>query len=146
MSIRLNVPLVLQRLNMECWYASACMVAYYHEAGPRLGLPDKWVANNGISVPDFIRLAQAEKLVGIATPSGNLTAQQLEVFLRNYGPLWCAGHWDGLPHIVVLTGVEDAAIYVNDPNPFKKQRKESLDWFNAKLARIPNCLMFHRKH
>src|SRR5690348_4477784 len=27
---------------MACWYASACMVAYYREAGPRLGLPEKW--------------------------------------------------------------------------------------------------------
>lgn len=130
---------------MECWYASACMVAYYFEAGPRLGLPDKWTANKGISIPDFISLGQAEHLQGMNVPTGPLTAQQLEVFLKNNGPLWCAGYWDGLPHIVVLTGIDGSTVYINDPNPARGARVETLDWFNQKLARVANCLMYRAK-
>jgi ABC-type bacteriocin/lantibiotic exporter with double-glycine peptidase domain len=143
MGVRLNVPLVHQRNTMSCWYASVCMVAYFREAGPRLGIPEKWEANTGINLNDFIRLAQAEGLKSIMAPAGNLTEQQLEVFLRNNGPLWCAGQWDGFPHIVVLTGVENGNVYINDPNPAKGERVETIAWFNQKLDNhVANCLMY----
>ncbi|WNO10042.1 papain-like cysteine protease family protein [Teredinibacter sp. KSP-S5-2] len=143
MSVRLNVPLVNQLRSMSCWYASACMVAYFREAGPRLGLPDKWNANSGINLNDFIRLAQAEGLQSVKSPTSNLTEQQLEVLLRNYGPIWCAGRWDGVPHIVVLTGVENGQVYINDPNPAKGKRVETLTWFNQKLDNhVANCMMY----
>lgn len=143
MSVKLDVPLVKQRRNMSCWYASVCMVAYFREAGPRLGLPDKWNANAGISLDDFIKLAQGEGLVSIRSPASNLTEQQLEVFLRNDGPIWCAGKWDGVPHIVVLTGVENGKVYVNDPNPLKGERVETLAWFNQKLDKhVKSCMMY----
>ncbi len=83
MSVKLNVPLALQKETMECWYSSACMVAYFRVAGPRLGLPDKWAPNKGIRPNDFIKLAQAEGLKSIQTPIGTSTSQQLETFLRN---------------------------------------------------------------
>ena len=143
MSIKLNVPLVKQMRNMSCWYASVCMVAYFREAGPRLGLPSKWNANAGINLKDFIKLAQAEGLVSIKSPTSNLTEQQLEVFLRNNGPIWCAGKWDGAPHIVVLTGVEKGNVYINDPSPVKGKRVETLAWFNQKLDKhVQNCMMY----
>ena len=143
MSVKLNVPLVNQLRNMSCWYASACMVAYFREAGPRLGLPDKWNANTGINLNDFIKLAQAEGLISIRSPTSNLTEQHLEVLLRNNGPIWCAGRWDGLPHIVVLTGVEKGKVYINDPSPVKGKRVETLAWFNQKLDKhVQNCMMY----
>jgi len=142
MGIQLKVPLVTQMATMECWYASACMVAYFRVAGPRLGLPAKWVANEGIGLADFVRLAQTEGLKSILTPASNLTSQQLEVILRNNGPIWCAGHWDGVPHIVVLTGVDGQKVYINDPNPAKRARVETLAWFNQKLHRGQNCMMY----
>ncbi len=143
MSVKLNVPLVAQQRSMSCWYASVCMVAYFREAGPRLGLPDKWNANTGINLKDFIKLAQAEGLVSIKSPVSNLTEQQLETFLRNNGPIWCAGKWDGAPHIVVLTGVEKGKVYINDPSPVKGKRIETLAWFNQKLDKhVQNCMMY----
>lgn len=142
MSVKLEVPLVLQRASMECWYASACMVAYFRRPGPRQGLPDKWLPNQGIGLADFARLAAAEGLKSVMTPLGALSAQQLEVLLRNNGPLWCAGRWDGVPHIVVLTGVEGDKVFINDPNPGKGKRQETVAWFNTKLDRVPNCLMY----
>ncbi len=134
--------LITQRLSNECWYASVCMVAYYREAGPRLGIPEQWQANNGINLNDFIKLAQAEGSKSIMTPGGALTAQQVEVFLVNNGPIWCAGHWDGVGHIVVLTGVDGTNVYINDPNPYKGKPIVTVDWFNQKLDRMPNCLMY----
>jgi ABC-type bacteriocin/lantibiotic exporter with double-glycine peptidase domain len=142
MATKLKVPLVAQRATMECWYASACMVAYYRVAGPRLGLPEKWTANRGIGLADFARLAQAEGLKPLPTPVGDQTALQLENLLDRNGPLWCAGRWDGVPHIVVLTGVDGPTVYINDPNPSKGARVESLDWFNKKLDRVANCMMY----
>ena len=29
-----------------CWYASICMLGYYREAGPRLGVPEQYVKGN----------------------------------------------------------------------------------------------------
>ena len=142
MSVKLDVPLVTQQATMECWYASACMVAYFRRPGPRLGLPDKWAPNRGIGLADFARLAQAEGLKSMLTPGSQVTAQQLETFLGNYGPIWCAGRWDGVPHIVVLTGVDGQTVYINDPNPARGKRIETLAWFNQKLDRVPNCMMY----
>ncbi|MES9930085.1 MAG: papain-like cysteine protease family protein [Candidatus Thiodiazotropha sp. 6PDIVS] len=143
MGIKLNVPLVKQLTKMSCWYASVCMVAYYREAGPRLGLPEKWKAISGINLNDFVKLAQAEGLVSIKSPASKLTEQQLEIFLRNNGPIWCAGRWDGVPHIVVLTGVDKGSVFINDPNPAKGKRTETLAWFNEKLDNhVQNCMMY----
>ena len=47
MSIYLQVPYVTQLSQTPgasdptgCWYASACMIGYYFEVGPRLGVPE----------------------------------------------------------------------------------------------------------
>jgi len=42
--------------------------------------------------------------------------------------------WDGVSHIVVLTGVEDGNIHYNDPSG-PKRRTMTLAHFNAKLVR-----------
>lgn len=142
MGIKLDVPMVVQMKNNSCWYASCCMVAYYRVAGPRLGLPKKWAENNGINIPDFVRLAQTEGLKALTSPTGSLSEDELAGLLRKNGPLWCAGQWDGVGHIVVLTGVDGGNVYINDPNPSVKQRVETVAWFNTKLDNhVPGCLM-----
>ncbi len=145
MSIRLNVPLVPQLLSMECWYASACMVAYYFAPGPRLGLPAQWAANNGINptLGDFAALARNEDLTPVAAPERVWGEKNLERLLRDYGPIWSAGYWYGVPHIVVLTGVDDTKVYINDPDG-AKAKNGTLAWFNQKLAKkFPDCMLRH---
>lgn len=142
MAVRLNVPLVLQQRSMECWYASACMVAYFRKPGPRRGLPDKWAANSGIQLSEIVNLAKSEGLKSILTPVGTLTSGQLETMLRNFGPLWCAGKWDGFGHCIVLTGVNGNTLYINDPSPAKGARQETLAWFNQRLYRVANSIMY----
>lgn len=119
------------------------MIAWYRTAGPRMGLPDKWMANTGILEEDFIRLAEAEGMKSFTDPPqfDPFTSSQLEGFLSRYGPIWCAGVWDGPKHIIVLTGVEEETLYFNDPNG-GYARRESLAWFNRKLSRIRNCMMY----
>lgn len=142
MSIKLQVPLVKQIRSMECWYASACMVAYYRVAGPRLGLPEVWKANTGISPADFVRLAKNEGLKPIKLPTPKWTLENTEATLFTHGPLWCAGYWYGVPHVIVLTGVDEKTVYINDPNG-PARRFETTDWFNSKLAwTVRNCVMY----
>ncbi|MBT0956686.1 hypothetical protein IV417_04760 [Alphaproteobacteria bacterium KMM 3653] len=128
---------------MSCWYASACMVAYYRSPGPRQGLPAKWAANTGITLADFSSLAAAEGLKSLLTPAADLTENQLETILANNGPIWSAGFWDGVGHIVVLTGVDKGRVFINDPSPTVGAREESLAWYNAKLAKPgANVMMY----
>ncbi|MFZ2146902.1 MAG: papain-like cysteine protease family protein [Sedimentisphaerales bacterium] len=142
MSIMLDVPLVGQRRGMSCWYASACMVAYYRAPGPRLGLPTEWNADTGLFPADFVRLAANEGLRPIRLPTPHWTPGNTEANLAIHGPLWCAGYWYGFPHVIVLTGVNGNTVYVNDPDG-PRRREGTLDWFNARLAsNIANCVMY----
>lgn len=143
MSVMLNVPMVYQDTTMSCWYASACMVAYYHEAGPRLGLPQNYMNNTGITAQEFIKLAKVEGFSGVYPLASTITAIQLETYLRRRGPLWAAGMWNGFPHIIVITGVKTDTVYINDPDPSYGRATRTLDWFNRKLCKnLPNCLMY----
>ena len=120
------------------------MIAWYRTAGPRIGLPDVWIKNNGLESNDFIKLAEAEGMKSCSNPPQltEFTASDLEILLRQHGPIWCAGVWDGPEHVIVLTGVEGEIVYFNDPNG-GLARQKSLEWFNGKLCSwIPNCMMY----
>jgi len=127
---------------MECWYASACMVAYYRAPGPRLGLPDRWIPNEGLPVDECVRLAKAEHLLVVPMSTLHWTAGGLFSLLQTYGPIWCAGFWYGFGHVVVLTGISDSTVSINDPDgPARKTG--TLDWFNDKLAwQVPGCMLY----
>jgi hypothetical protein len=143
MAIKLEVPLVPQDKSMSCWYASACMVAYYYEAGPRLGLPKRYAENQGVNptVGDFVALAKAEHLTPVIAANRAWGDTSLERALRDFGPIWCAGYWYGPGHIVVLTGVENGSVLINDPDGGVK-KTGTLAWFNSKLAKMyPECLL-----
>jgi hypothetical protein len=139
-SLLLDVPVVGQARSMSCWYASACMVAYFHEAGPRLGLPRAWEADHGISISAFPRLAAVEGLVPVPLPSGTHAANNYDVFqwLLHYGPLWAAGDWYGFGHVIVITGIESDTVHINDPDDqiggdAGRRGTETVTWFNDHL-------------
>ncbi|WP_347543422.1 papain-like cysteine protease family protein [Roseomonas sp. CAU 1739] len=99
-SIYLDVPFVTQlgygdatdpmNDRLGCWYAAACMVGYYFEQGPRLGLPDKY-GERGHSVmmnEEVPELMENEGLVAEPLPADrNWTGDVLLDLLRKYGPL-----------------------------------------------------------
>jgi hypothetical protein len=129
---------------MACWYASACMVSYYYKAGPRLGLPPVWKADQGLTLAAIDLLAKAEGLKAIAKPVGGLTADNVATLLKTHGPIWAAGRFlDGHPqagHAIVLSGVKGPFVLYNDPwEPKAKQR--GWQWINGNLLNLPNALL-----
>jgi hypothetical protein len=87
-----------------CWYAAVCMVNYYFEQGPRLGLPEmfnqsKQLTNaNGETYTNsyhsalpfkrFVELAANEHLELVDLPASKaFTADALCELLNLYGPL-----------------------------------------------------------
>jgi Papain-like cysteine protease AvrRpt2 len=129
---------------MACWYASACMVSYYYKAGPRLGLPPVWKADQGLTVQAIDLLARAEGLKAVPKPDGGLTADNVISLLKAHGPIWAAGRFlDGFPqagHAIVLSGVREDHVFYNDPwEPKAKQRP--WQWINVNLLPLHNALL-----
>lgn len=136
--IRLDVPLVPQMRNKSCWYAAACMVSYYREAGPRPGLSTTWQEDTGVDRPRKAALARNEDLEVYPLPiARTFTNQTLYEALNTVGPLWADGDWfDSTPHVIVVTGIDGDTVYFNDPAPTNSGVKDhtmSLAEFNRDL-------------
>lgn len=151
-TVKLQVPLVGQKVgkkgSMACWYASACMVAYYREAGPRLGLPATWVADAGLSMGQIVDLAKVEGLIAVNPVPAKLTSDTVATLLKHSGPIWSAGYFlDGYPtagHVVVLTGIDGPLVHYNDPwEP--RAKKRAVEWFDKNLLRELGTPMLYRK-
>jgi hypothetical protein len=125
-----------------CWYAAACMVAYHHEAGPRLGLPDVWAEDLGLNFSKISALAKAEGLQAIPRPRGELNGDAWISLLKKHGPVWAAGNFGagGGLHAIVITGVRDGIVLYNDPwEPAAKQRPwQALELL---LLSLPDALL-----
>ena len=145
---RMDVPLVPQARNNSCWYAAACMVAYYREAGPRLGLPQVWQDDTGVTTAQKSALARAEGLSLFPLPrTKRFTNGNLYAGLKQAGPLWCDGDWDGgSAHAIVMTGIDGDTLYFNDPWPVNRgvrDRRMSLGDFNRYLYWADdNCILY----
>ncbi len=120
-----------------CWYASACMVAFYFEAGPRLGLPELYARDlgdgrrghfatgspqaNAILANHHELLARREHLAPVphCAESYSYTAGEIEVHLRMGGPIffyWMKTHGGATyGHASVIIGVDDTRITYHDP-------------------------------
>jgi hypothetical protein len=63
--------------------------------------------------------------------------------LGRFGPIWSAGKWNGVNHIVVVTGVDqDGTLYVNDP-AFASPVVRTVLWFNQRIDKnVPIPMMF----
>ncbi|MCK5895613.1 MAG: hypothetical protein KAG20_02345 [Cocleimonas sp.] len=146
----LKVPLKAQEKSNTCWHAAAYMLWLYSQgrtgrAGPMHSLDKKWSNNKGVAPSDFIRLAKNVGLLPLSDTMNacleSYSAEMLEGFLKEHGPIWCAGYWYGLPHIIVLTGVANNMVYLNDPDK-GVAKIGSLIWFNNKLAsQYAGCMM-----
>ena len=73
---------LVQHGFMACWYASACMVSYYFRAGPRLGLPNIWTKDRGISINAINELAEVEGLRVLKRPELVITNKFIMESLR----------------------------------------------------------------
>ena len=95
-----------------------------------------------ITPQQFIILAEKAGLKKVGAKYNNYTAATIENLLNQYGPLWCAGYWFGLGHIIVLTGIDRETIYFNDPGG-GLQLTNKVTWFNNKIAKtVDGCIMY----
>jgi hypothetical protein len=134
-SVRLDVPLIGQAREMDCWYAAVNMVCKFHVEGPRNGVPSAWKANGGLPFEDFATLASGEHLVPVTRDrSFEWSDAELARVLSEHGPIWAWGRWFGASHIVVITGVDRGKVLINDPDGPKKHEFGLVE-FNQKLVR-----------
>jgi hypothetical protein len=117
-----------------CWYASACMIGYSVEVGPRKGVPElytKAVVRNSygkvlkyghqvITKEWMPTLKSREQLVDLDEPKNQTwTNKNLLETLKKYGPIFFG--WlkidDGetYGHASVIIGVRDTYVIIHDP-------------------------------
>ena len=145
--IQLNVPVVAQEKPACCWHTSAYMIWCYWQqngkgAGPMNSIASSYAAadTRGIGPAQFITLAQKVGL-GALPVKNQHSEDDLFGYLRDSGPVWSAGFWFGVGHIIVLTGVDKGNVYFNDPDRGVK-KTAPVTWFNEKLSsQLPGCLM-----
>jgi ABC-type bacteriocin/lantibiotic exporter with double-glycine peptidase domain len=147
MSKIFNVPLVAQTSNNTCWHASSQMIWFYwqgvtNKQGPMNTIAENYKDDRGVTAQQFVTLAGKVGLKKVSPAPSTYTSQVLESLLNRYGPLWSAGMWFGVGHIIVLTGVDGEVIFFNDPDRGVKKRGD-VDWFNRKLSKnVDGCLMY----
>lgn len=170
MAIKLNVPFVTQ-LGIGghvtgavprddptgCWYASACMVAYYFEAGPRLGLPALFnknlrggkIGHRAIQANEQADLAKNEGLepVVYCGQVHDYTLEELEGLLGSKGPItfgWKKGHGGGAyGHRSVLIGTDDRNVLFHDPENAPNSQM-TIAQFNVRRFVYAHALMQRR--
>jgi len=157
-SIYLNVPFVSQlgfgsktdptNDPTGCWYASACMVGYYFEAGPRLGDPSLYTLNVGRykdgspmtghqAIADTTTLQKNENLVEVPYPADKKwTTKALAELLKKWGPQlisWTkTNQGKAYGHCSTLIGVaeKEKSVIIHDPENAPNTRM-SIDKFNS---------------
>jgi hypothetical protein len=146
-TIKLSVPLEAQEKANCCWHTSAYMIWLYWQQNGKGAGPMNTVASSyavadtkGIGPQVFITLAQTVGLKALPVKNQH-SEDDLFGYLRDGGPVWCAGFWFGVGHIIVLTGVGGGKVFFNDPDQGVK-KEGTIDWFNKKLSsQLPGCLM-----
>jgi ABC-type bacteriocin/lantibiotic exporter with double-glycine peptidase domain len=144
-TIKLIVPVLAQEQSMCCWHTSAEMIwNYWHRYtkrhGPMNTLQQDYNVNSSLLPTEFITLAKKTGLMPLPSQS-TYTNMDLYRMLYDLGPLWCAGHWYGFAHVIVLTGTEPGWVYLNDPADGQR-KMETLAWFNKKLSKgLIGCIM-----
>lgn len=126
---------------MSCWHAAARMIWAFKFRQSINPLGKTYAANTGLSPADITRLAKTLGLETIPSVNASYSWEGLAELLRKHGPLWVVGYWDGPLHAIVITGVEpDGSVYANDPA--KGRRQETIMWFNTKLAKFSDPIMY----
>jgi hypothetical protein len=146
-SVEFDVPILAQEKSMCCWHTSAMMIWRYWQGvngrqGPMNTVAPTYVDNTGLPVSPmaFIVLAEKTSLIALQTKSTYSNAD-LYAALKQCGPLWCAGYWYGFGHVIVLTGVNEGTVSLNDPDRAQK-KQGTLAWFNEKLIRVEGCIRY----
>jgi len=137
-----EVPVIIQENTMSCWHASVRMIwasKKYQSIDP---LPSIYSSNSGLNPDNFIDLANQYGLKSVPEVNESYSGQKISTLLSEHGSLWVAGRWDGVEHIIVVTGItSEGNIIINDPAI--GSRIENVKWFNERIASdVDNPIMF----
>ena len=149
-----------------CWYASACMVAYYFEVGPRLGIPELYKKAlgggqlghhatgsgpaNKLSANHHELLASREKLAPVdkCDTKHDYTIAEIEELLKSGGPIfmyWRKTHGNQTyGHASVIIGTDKQGIIYHDPENAPNS-KMNISVFNQKRQSWRYALMQRKK-
>jgi papain like cysteine protease AvrRpt2 len=148
-----------------CWYATACMIAYHFEAGPRYGMPRLYnktsteIGADGqqyanryhstVSAADLAELGKNEGLEFVPEPPGlQWTPGRIDAQLREFGPLlfgWNKTHgFNTYGHVSCICGVKSGPDRIIYHDPEKAPNSEGI--FTELNARyIPHTMMRRMK-
>ena len=134
-----------------CWYASACMVAYYYEKGPRLWVPELYKQAlgggqlghfatgsdpaNKLSANHHELLAERENLEPVVDceTQHTYTLEEIEQLLVSSGPIffyWSKSHGgQSYGHASVIIGADNKNVIYHDPEKAPNS-KMTIDRFN----------------
>jgi hypothetical protein len=146
-TVQFDVPALAQEKSMCCWHTSAMMIWRYWQGvsgkeGPMNTVAPVYTANTGLPVSAQAFIVLAEKTSLKALPGKNTYSNaDLYASLKQCGPLWCAGYWYGFGHVIVLTGIDEGTVYLNDPDRAQK-KTGTLAWFNDKLIKVAGCIRY----
>lgn len=130
-----HVPLVPQCGTLTCWYAAAQMIIRWNRrhwrGNPRAGADiDTFATTSAVCGSNvYINLITPGAVVSFARTANlrtvyrSLTPEALAQLLNECGPLWYGGRLRGYrsvtrgAHVIVITGINGDAVYINDPAP-----------------------------
>lgn len=112
MGVYLDVPYVPQTGDPTgCWYASACMIGYFFEVGPRLGVPQLYTRNLPQALQRFLGVTAATGHVATGTAQAQYLMQgtgmsEHEALARNEN-LTPVPHCDHAQHAYTAQWLEE---------------------------------------
>ena len=130
-----NVPLVPQCGTLTCWYAAAQMIVRWNRQhwqgrqGAGADIDSSAVTNHVCQANTYINLATPGAVATFARHANlrttylSVSADGLARLLTVYGPLWYGGRVRGYrgvntgSHVIVITGINEDGVYINDPYP-----------------------------
>jgi hypothetical protein len=149
-STRLRVPYVHQDTDYSCWFAATQMIFQFKHmsVAPLYSL---YKADTGLPLGREADLLTATGMAAIPAQASSYSAPQIECFLRKYGPLLMPLKDPSLtrqPHMMVIAGVENGNIYLNDPggrpaehgHPAEYFKVRDMAWFNLYLDRASSLM------
>jgi len=138
-SVSYLVPLIPQTTTLTCWFAAAQMVTEYSSQRDQKSTSeqsnlamlgrryDVFRVNQRLPYSAVVSFAND---VGLRIANLSNACEDLPATLQRCGPLWYMGRWRddkaGNGHAVVITGISDDAISVNDPLPVNQGTRREL--------------------
>jgi hypothetical protein len=133
------MPLMYQKSNGVCWYASARMLYTWARATKRgsmtnpaddTGYFQRYMNNGDVAASQNWHIAQQfnmQKHIDIP-----MNYDSINSFLAKHGPIWTGlkKNWDNFNHghVVVICGVADTGVFIHDPEPVKQGSTRWLTW------------------